>query len=104
MLYRVDRGEVKSSNFSLPESVVDYDRLDEPVQEGLEDLEFYSGIFQTEVYRGSGTAGADVYIYRADKMPPLSIVALGYGEEGLTFTNSGTEASPRFYVPPPPGR
>ena len=102
VLYRVDRGEVKPANLSLPENVVDYDKLDEPSQEGLEDLEFYSGIFETEVFHGSGTNGSDVYIYRADKLPPFGIVVLGYGDEALTFTSSGSDASPRFYVPPPP--
>jgi hypothetical protein len=102
VLYRVDRGEVKTANLSLPETIMDYDRVDEPTQEGLEDLEFYSGIFQTEVFRGSGTDGADVYIYRAQKMPPLGIVVLGYGDEGLTFMSSGSDATPRFYVPAPP--
>ena len=101
-LYRIDRGEVKAANLSLPDNVLDYDKLDEPSEEGLEDLEFYSGVFETEVFHGSGTNGADVYIYRADKMPPLGIVVLGYGDEGLTFSSSGTDASPRFYVPPPP--
>lgn len=104
VLYRVDRGEVRAGNLTLPENIVDYDKIDEPTQEGLEDLEFYSGIFESEVFHGSGTNGADVYIYRADKMPPLGIVVLGYGDEGLTFTSSGTDAAPRFYVPPPPRR
>ena len=104
VLYRVDRGDVKTGNLNLPENVVDYDKLDDPSEEGLEDLEFYSGIFETEVFHGSGTNGADVYIYRADKMPPLGIVVLGYGDEGLTFTSSGTDAAPRFYAPPPPSK
>ena len=104
VLYRVDRGDVKTGNFGLPENMLDYDRLDEPQEEGLEDLEFYSGIYQTQVYHGSGTDGSVVYIFRADKMPPLGIVVLGYGDEGLTFQSAGSDASPRFYVPPPPGR
>jgi hypothetical protein len=104
LLYRVDRGEVKSGSLDLPATVMDYDKLDDPIDEGLEDLEFYSGIYQTHLYHGSGSNGAEVYIYRADKMPPLGIVALGYGDEGLTYTSSGSDASPRFYVPPPPGR
>ena len=103
-LYRVDRDEVKAVDLNLPENVLDYDKSDQPSEEGLEDLEFYSGIFETEVFHGSGTNGADVYIYRADKMPPFGIVVLGYGDEGLTFTSSGNDASPRFYVPPPPSR
>jgi hypothetical protein len=102
VLYRVDRGDVKTGNLNVPENVVDYDKLDEPTQEGVQDLEFYSGVYQTEVFHGSGTNGADVYIYRADKLPPLGIVVLGYGEEGLTFTSSGSDAAPRFYAPPPP--
>ena len=89
----MDRGDVKTGNLNLPENVVDYDKLDDPSEEGLEDLEFYSGIFETEVFHGSGTNGADVYIYRADKMPPLGIVVLGYGD-----------AAPRFYAPPPPSK
>lgn len=102
VLYRVDRGAVKPGSLAVPESEVDYDRQDDPISEGLGDLEFHSGIFQAEVFHGAGNDGSDVYIYRADKMPPLSIVALGYGEEGLTFVSSGSDASPRFYVPPPP--
>lgn len=104
VLYRVDRDEVKTGSFNLPENIVDYDQLDMPSAEGTEDLEFYSGIYQTEVFHGSGTNGADVYIYRAEKLPPLGIVVLGYGNEGLTFTSSGSDAAPRFYSPPPPSK
>ena len=104
VVYRVDRGEIKAADFSISASEVDYDRSDRPVSEGAEALKLYTGTYLTEKLRGSGTDGAEVVIYRVADLPPLGIVRLGYGEEGLTFVAGGDDAVPRMNVPPPPSR
>lgn len=102
ILYRVDRGEVKSMSFALPADQMDYDAADKPADEGAEQIKLYSGTYTIEKFRGSGTDGAGVVIYRSKTVPPLDVVRLGYGDEGLTLTGTGSDAAPRFDVPPPP--
>lgn len=102
LLYRIDRGELATASLALPEGTFDYDTGDKPRAEGLERVELYSGDYPTHRFRGSGFNGAEVLIYVGDDLPPLGIVRLGYGNEGLTVTGTGVELTPRFDVPPPP--
>jgi hypothetical protein len=99
-LYRVNRGETKSLDLNLPNQI-DYDREDRPAAETTEELKLYSGTFVCERFRGAGTEGAEVVIYRSDAVKPLCVVRLGYGSEGLTYTGGGNDAEPRFVVPSP---
>jgi hypothetical protein len=41
-------------------------------------------------------------MYRDGDVKPLGLVRLGYGDEALTLIDHGSDARPRFYVPPPP--
>lgn len=102
LLYRIDRGEINTASLALPEGMFDYETGDFPREEGMELVELYSGKYQTRRLRGSGVNGAEVLIYIGDDLPPLGIVRLGYGGEGLTVTGTGVELTPRFDVPPPP--
>ncbi len=43
-------------------------------------------------------------MYRNADVKPLGLVRLGYGDQALTLTDHGSDARPRFYVPPPPRR
>jgi hypothetical protein len=99
-LYRVNRGETKALDLSLPNQI-DYDREDRPAAETAEALKLYSGTYLCEIFRGAGADGAAVVIYRSDNVKPLCVVRLGYGSEGLTYTGGGDDAEPRFVVPSP---
>lgn len=102
LLYRIDHGEIHSESIAVPQGQLDYDVMDQPVSMGDEEVELYSGKFQSEKLRGSGFNGATVVLYRVQSLPPLGIVVLGYGEQGLTYTGGGSDATPRMNVPPPP--
>jgi hypothetical protein len=102
VLYRVDHGDLATGNFNLQEGELDYDRADQPQESSEEVVRLYTGSFDTKVYVGSGSEGAIVYAYRANSLPPLGLVILGYGEEALTLTATGADARPRMNVPPPP--
>jgi hypothetical protein len=100
-LYRVNRGETKALELNLPPNQIDYDREDRPAAETTEELKLYAGTFVCERFRGAGTEGAGVVIYRSDNVKPMNVVRLGYGDEGLTYTGGGNDAEPRFVVPSP---
>jgi hypothetical protein len=102
ILYRVDGGDIKGTDLSVASTELDYDAADSPTEEGAEQIKLYSGTFTVNKYRGSGTDGAAVVIYRSKTVPPLDIVRLGYGDEGLTLIGTGSDAAPRFDVAPPP--
>jgi hypothetical protein len=97
--YRVNRRNVRSLSFSLPTGETDPDSGDRPAAETAEEVQLYAGTYQTEKYRGSGEDGANVVIYRSPSVPPLGVVRLGYGDDGLTYTGGGDDAAARF-VPP----
>ena len=102
VIYRVNRGEMHSLDLNLPPDKIDYDRNDRPESETTEELNLYSGKYVCEKLRGAGVDGADVVIYRSDKVKPLCIVRLGYGGEGMTYTGGGNDAVARFNIAPPP--
>jgi hypothetical protein len=104
VLYRIDRGDIQTGNFTLPETEVDYDKIDQPRVIDEKEIRLFAGTFESEVYAGSGTNGAIVYSYRTKSLPPLGIVILGYGDKGLTLRNTGSNATPRMNIPPPPER
>jgi hypothetical protein len=97
--YRVNRGVIRSISFSAPAGSMDPDSSDRPAAEGAEEVRLYSGTYQTEKFRGTGEGGFDVVIYRSPSVPPLGIVRLGYGDEGLTYTGGGNDAAARFVAP-----
>jgi hypothetical protein len=101
-LYRVNDGDLKELSFAAEPGQVDYDAADNPVEEGVEQIRLYTGTYDVEKFRGSGATAAKVLIYRSKDVPPLGIVRLGYGDEGLTLTDTGSDATPRLDVPPPP--
>jgi len=101
-LYRVDGGETKSVNLGMSADQLDYDAADKPAEEGTEQIKLYSGTFTVDKLRGSGTDGSNVVMYRSKTVPPLDMVRLGYGDMGLTLTGTGSDAAPRWDVPPPP--
>jgi hypothetical protein len=101
-LYRMNRGPLKAAVLDMPANQLDYDRTDHAEAIGEETVKLYSGTFTCEKMRGAGSDGADVVFYRAPNVPPLSIVRLGYGELGLTYTGGGIDATPRFDSPPQP--
>jgi hypothetical protein len=102
VLYRVDGGEIKTANFNAPLGQLDYDVADVPIAEGPEELKLYSGTYPTEKYRGSGSDGAEVVISQCDRILPLCLLRLGYGDQALAYTLGGSDATARFNVPPPP--
>jgi hypothetical protein len=97
--YRVNRGVIRSISIGAAPSEVDFDSGDRPAAEGTEEVKLYSGTYQTEKFRGSGEGGLEVVIYRSASAPPLGVVRLGYGDEGLTYTGGGNDAVARF-IPP----
>ena len=102
VLYRIDRGNIQTGSFVLPETVVDYDKIDQPQELDPKEIRLFAGTYETKVFSGSGSYGANVYIYRAQPLPPLGIVILGYGNYGLTLKKTGSNAAPRMNIPPPP--
>jgi hypothetical protein len=100
--YRVNRGVIRSISIGAPPGEIDFDSGDRPAAEGAEEVRLYSGTYQTEKFRGTGEGGLGVVIYRSQSVPPLSVVRLGYGDEGLTYTGGGGDAAARFV--PPGGR
>lgn len=103
-LMRLNRGELRSTTISMPQGVPDSDVIDRAVEAGSRELKIFAGVFQTELYRGSGLDGTEVVIHRSAKISPLEVLVLGYGEQALTYSSSGSNVVPRFRVPPPPGR
>jgi len=101
-LCRVDHGETRAVSLALPENQTDYDVADQATQMGEEEVRLYSGTYRTRVMRGSGFHGAPVVIYKSDDLPPLGIVVMGYGEQGMTYIGGGRDGTPVFPVPPPP--
>lgn len=104
VLYRINRSEIRAGKLDPPEDGLDYETVDKPVIVREEDVRLYSGTYSTQVYKGSGTSGAVVLAYRSETVKPLGLVILGYGSQALTFTSGGSDAEPRFDVPPPPGQ
>lgn len=96
--YRINRGAVQSTPFADP-SGMNMDSLDRAADEGPESVRLYSGNFEAEKYRGVGDEGQDVVIYRVPSVPPLGIVRLGYGDQGLTYIGGGNDAAARFLPP-----
>ncbi len=103
-LYRVDRGDVLPTKLELDPGQLDYDAVDKPVTAGRRIMKVYAGEFDTEMYRGSGTDGSEVIIFRSAAVPPLEILVLGYGNEGLTYSSGGNNPTPRFKTTLPPSR
>jgi hypothetical protein len=101
-LYRVDRGELRPITFAPASGAGDVDASDRPVEMGAKSVHIYAGDFECKVYRGNGNIGSDVLVYRDEDISPLEVVVLGYGDEGLTFSATGSEVTPRFSSPPPP--
>jgi hypothetical protein len=97
--YRLNKGLIRETSFSLPEGAVDPDSSDRPVSEGADQVKLYAGTYEAEKYRGTGEGGVEVVIYRSPEVPPLGTVRLGYGDQGLTLTGSGDDAAPRFLPP-----
>ncbi|MFZ5432657.1 MAG: hypothetical protein ACOZB3_02675 [Calditrichota bacterium] len=104
LLYRVDHDEIHSTSLAVKEGQLDYDIADQPVLVSEETVHLYADTFNTEKYRGSGFNGAEVVLYKVDKLPPLGFVMMGYGERGMVYTGGGSDATPRMNVPPPPSR
>ena len=104
VLYRIDGGDVQTGSFALPDGQLDYDRADRPTSTIHKEVKMYSGTYQVEEFLGSGSNGAAVTIYRANDIQPIRVLMLGYGDKALTYIRGGSDATPRFSVPPPPGK
>jgi hypothetical protein len=102
ILYRVDGGELQTLEVSVMAKQANVDASDRPMNDGAEQLDLYFGTFDTDKYVGAGLAGEEVIMYRNADVKPLNLVRLAYGDEALTLTDQGSDARPRFYVPPPP--
>jgi hypothetical protein len=102
IVYRIDDGDLKSTELKPDPNALDYDAEDRPESEGSEDVRLFSGMYETEKFRGAGSDGATVIIYKSKSVPPMGVVKLGYGNLGLTLTDKGLDGSQRFEVPPPP--
>ncbi|MBU0509775.1 hypothetical protein KKH27_13195 [bacterium] len=103
-LYRVDHGPTHSTSLAVPDGQLDYDVADRMLPIGQEEIRLYSGTYSARKLRGSGFHGSPVVAYTSDDLPPLGIVVLGYGEQGLIYVGGGKDAEPQFAVPPPPRR
>jgi hypothetical protein len=103
-LWRVNKEELKSFSFGVRPGEFDYDREDKPTPGKELTLKLYAGDFSVTEYRGSGADGEKVVAYRADEVPPLSLVRLGYGNMSLNLRDRATDVEPRLQVPLPTSR
>lgn len=103
-LWRVNKEELKSFNFGVKPGTFDYDREDKPTAGKESVLKLYSGDFNITEYRGSGADGDKVIAYRANEVPPLSLVRLGYGNMCLNLRDRASDVEPRLEVPLPTSR
>jgi hypothetical protein len=99
VFYRVDGGSVLPVSFSELYGAQNADSVDHAVDEGPDQVRLYAGTFEADKFRGVGDNGSDVVIYRAANVPPLGIVRMGYGDQGLTYISGGNNAAARFLPP-----
>ena len=97
--HRINNGAIREISFSSPDGTVDPDSSDHPVSEGVEQVRLFVGSYESEKFHGVGSGGVDVVVYRSAEIPPVSIIRLGYGNQGLTYTGGDMDAVPRFLPP-----
>jgi hypothetical protein len=95
---------VREISFALPAGAPDYDALDNPRDIGEKLVELSHGKYPCRHFVGSGDNGEQVDLFLSPQVDPYGIVVMGYGDQGLTLTGKGSDATPLLDVPPPPSR